>query len=183
MAMLTDRLLKYLVKRKMAQKKPSALLRFSRAKSIVLLFSMSDMGLYQQLLSKEFTKRFEGKEAWLFVLKKNMDNMPVEGLPDNWHYIELFSKDFNFLGWPKSKLGKKIPKIEPELIMNFAPTEDLRLTYVSSLMPAGFRLGLGKANPASYCDLTLSIDSSSSLMDTFEQFCKYLDSLYGHDKT
>jgi hypothetical protein len=182
MAMLTDRLLNYLVKSKMTNKKSSALLRMSQAKTIVLLVQLDDELMPLQLSNNEFTNRFEGKNVWIIGLNLNKERVQIAGLPANMHYIELQRKDFNFLGWPKRKLDKKIPAIRPELIMNFDHTADLRLTYIASLMPAGFMIGLGQANPNSYYDLTLAIDKASNLKETFEQFCKYLDLLYGHDK-
>ncbi len=181
--MLTDRLLNYLVKRKMTKKKSSALLRMSQAKTIVLLVELHDKLMPLQLSNKEFINRFEGKNVWIIGLNLNKERVQISGLPANMHFIELSKKDFNFLGWPKSKLDKKIPAIMPDLIMNFDHTADPRLTYLAGLMPAGLMLGLGQANPNSYYDLTLSIDEASSLKETFEQFCKYLDLLYGHDKT
>lgn len=181
--MLTDRLLNYLVKRKMAQKEPSALLRISQAETIVLLVQLHDQQLHGQLSNKEFIHHFHGKDVWIIGLNQHKERVHLGELPVNIRFIELNSRDFNLLGWPKGKLQKKIPTVKPDLIINFDHAADPRLTYIAGLMTTGFRLGLGQANPKSYYDLVLSIDETSSLNEIFEQFSKYLDSLYGHDKT
>ncbi len=183
MAMLTDRLLNYLVKRKMAQKEPSALLKISQAKTIVLLVQLHDKQLYNQLRHTEFINQFHKKDVWIIGLNQHKKGVHLGEFPENIRFIELQSRDFNLLGWPKGKLQKKIPTVKPDLIINFDHAADPRLTYIAGLMPTGFRLGLGQANSKSYHDLMLSIDETSSLKEIFEHFSKYLDSLYGHDKT
>jgi hypothetical protein len=180
--MHTNILLNYLVKRKIAHKKPSAFLPLDEAKTLVMLVHIHNKQVIAQLSNMVSSSQLNGKEVVIFGLNCIREKIQIEGLQPTMQFIAIQSKDFGFLRWPKSNLDKKIPAVLPDLIMNFDHTADLRLTYVASLMPTGFMLGLGQANPNSYCDLTLSLGKSSGLTETFEHFCNYLNLLYGHDK-
>jgi hypothetical protein len=179
--MLTKFWLKWLVKKRMAGRTLPNLISFDKARNIMLLLNPDKDVKFGGFATPEYRQMFIGKQITMVVLNQHNKSIPYTSFEKNIRVINLFPKDFFWLGWPHKSYKSKMQEIKADLIMSFDKTYDVRLLLASTESENGFRVGLGESSMNSTYDLNLSIGEVSSYDEIFALQTSYLKSLTGEN--
>jgi hypothetical protein len=179
--MLTKKLLNWLVKNRLADRKLPELVSFGKAKTVMMLINQYEQAKAEELMTPKCLQLFEGKRIIMVVLHHQNKVEPVTSPDKKIHIINLFPKDFFGIGWPRKSFKTKLQDVKADLILSFDSMHDVRLQLASTESKTGFMVGLNEPSMISFYDLTFSVGAVTALEELFAIQTKYLTLLNGEN--
>lgn len=174
--MITKYFLKKRILRSIDSPRPANLIDFTEAKTIAIV-SMVTKDLRYDGAGEELNRFAAGSNNEFFFYAHPKLQIPDDFIGGKLHRIS--GKDFSFFGFPKVHLLENIRAKQFDLLINIDFSNHIFSHFLSSEIPAKFKVGLSVDEFTNIYDLTLRMVENNTTDEFFKHLNFYLNALKG----